>query len=193
MGFKLQDNYEPMARFSAWDEQTKEVLARRLSTEIGQDLSFRFFDAAEGKWLQRIADVLLGQSVNGHQIKFAEIIDARLAGPRSGVRYGDNPWHDEFYRQGLAEFRRQFDLEGRPGVVGITERLERFIAKKLQQEPPDMLEAFLRRVLKDAAEIFYSHPASWKEIGFPGPAYPEGYPYLKCDQKEDWEPEYVQP
>ena len=34
---------------------------------------------------------------------------------------------------------------------------------------------------------FYAHPWAWNEIGFAGPAYPQGYSRLGADQREGWE------
>jgi hypothetical protein len=38
-----------------------------------------------------------------------------------------------------------------------------------------------------AAWAFYSHPWSWNEIGFGGPAYPRGYKNVGLDSRENWE------
>ncbi|HZC53738.1 MAG TPA: hypothetical protein VE441_14735, partial [Mycobacterium sp.] len=38
-----------------------------------------------------------------------------------------------------------------------------------------------------ACTAFYSHPWSWNEIGFGGPAYPRGYLNLGIDRREHWE------
>jgi hypothetical protein len=41
--------------------------------------------------------------------------------------------------------------------------------------------------MRYACTAFYSHPAAWNEIGFPGPAYPRGYGALGVDQLESFE------
>ena len=51
-------------------------------------------------------------------------------------------------------------------------------------------------VLRDACQMFYSHPWAWNEIGFGGPAYPRGYsrfgsPHLDKAEREEWEGEEV--
>jgi hypothetical protein len=38
-----------------------------------------------------------------------------------------------------------------------------------------------------ACAAFYSHPWSWNEIGFSGPAYPRGYLNIGVDAREKWE------
>ena len=41
--------------------------------------------------------------------------------------------------------------------------------------------------MRDLVEAFYSHPWTWNEIGFGGPAYPRGYMALGVDFHEPWE------
>ena len=38
-----------------------------------------------------------------------------------------------------------------------------------------------------ACTAFYSHPWSWNEIGFGGPAYPRGYKNRHAGGREPWE------
>ncbi|HEV2633587.1 MAG TPA: hypothetical protein VGX23_00480 [Actinocrinis sp.] len=38
-----------------------------------------------------------------------------------------------------------------------------------------------------ACTAFYSHPAAWTEMGFPGPAYPRGYKNPGVDGREPFE------
>jgi len=45
-------------------------------------------------------------------------------------------------------------------------------------------------VMRDICEAFYSHPWSWNEIGFGGPAYPRGYAAFgnpELGEREHWE------
>jgi hypothetical protein len=42
-------------------------------------------------------------------------------------------------------------------------------------------------VMRHITQAFYSHPWSWNEIGFGGPAYPRGYARLGIGQREWWE------
>jgi len=44
-------------------------------------------------------------------------------------------------------------------------------------------------VTRGALSEFYSHPWTWNEIGFGGPAYPRGYVRLGPGQRESWEAE----
>ena len=42
-------------------------------------------------------------------------------------------------------------------------------------------------VMRYVLSAFYAHPWAWNEIGFAGPAYPQGYSRLGPDQRESWE------
>jgi hypothetical protein len=42
-------------------------------------------------------------------------------------------------------------------------------------------------VMRAILSAFYSHPWSWNEIGFGGPAYPRGYARFGIGQRESWE------
>jgi hypothetical protein len=41
--------------------------------------------------------------------------------------------------------------------------------------------------MRGVVSAFYSHPWSWNEIGFGGPAYPRGYARIGAGQREHWE------
>jgi hypothetical protein len=47
---------------------------------------------------------------------------------------------------------------------------------------------FSERVLQDLCGAYYSHPTSWSEIGFGGPANPRGYVRLSWNTRDAWEP-----
>jgi len=182
----IDQQYDPLDRKDQWDDETRELVLRRVEDEVGIDANFVFLNATEGALLVRISDILLNQCGASQHIKIVESIDKKLSSQKRGVRYGNNPWPGEFYKKGLSEILKIMnDAED--------EMLFDVIEKVLSENKDDFLTAFLKKVLHDAAEIFYSHPAAWAEIGFPGPAYPIGYPFLKCDEKELWEPEYINP
>lgn len=46
---------------------------------------------------------------------------------------------------------------------------------------------FKKRVLHDIVSLYYSHPTSWNEIGFGGPASPRGYVRMNFDRRDPWE------
>jgi hypothetical protein len=46
-------------------------------------------------------------------------------------------------------------------------------------------------LLGDCVSAYYSHPWSWDEIGYGGPAYPRGYMRLENGLPEPWEVDEV--
>lgn len=189
--FEIDKNYKPLDRLLEWDEATRSVIEERLRREMGTKSSFDFLSPEEGVLLQKIAEVMVGLPETGSEIKIAEVLDRRLSRLETGVKYNDNPWPYDFYKKGLKEFEKNIKDEAQKKSIATTEvDIEMLIGMILEGNGDRFLSNFLRKVLRDATEIYYSHPQSWVEIGFPGPAYPAGYPFLSCDTKEDWEPVY---
>ncbi len=161
--------YNPLDRFDKWDKETQESIKQRIEKEIGDNYSFFYLTEEQGEILKKLISFLLPQK----DVKIAQVIDKSLSDKKQGVRYGENPWKGSFYKQGLEKLS-QIELSD----------------QAIKEIKDEFLKSFLKQVLSDSINIYYSHPASWKEIGFPGPAYPEGYAYLDCDEKDNWEPEY---
>ena len=191
MPYKLDKNYNSLDRIDKWDPETQKVIKQRIANEIGDNLSYEFLSAREGEILELIIDILIPQERNKSYIKIPEIIDRNLAKDIKSVRYGKNPWPREFYRKGLAEFSETAKNKfGKPIEDFSAAQLEKYVMEIFTDSPNNFLRRFVQKVLSDATAVYFSHPASWNTIGFPGPAFPEGYPYLDCNEKEEWEPEY---
>lgn len=184
--FVIDKNYQPLDRLTAWDETTRQLIEDRIKYEIGDKPSFIYLSDDQGLLLQKISVVLLGQSEAEFRIKIAESIDRGLTDKKLGVKFAEDPWPGEFYKQGLLEFSQRFSA----GREFDGQDVQKIVSEILDGEKQSFLADFLRRVLNDSAKIYYSHPDSWAKIGFPGPAFPVGYAFLDCDQKEDWEPNF---
>lgn len=178
---ELDKGYDPLGRSEAWDDVTREVIHVRMETEAGNAKPLVFLSEEEGSLLREIIAALLG-SVG--KVDIAGAIDKSLADEKTKVKYGNDPWPREYYRQGLFAVRQALARE-----AGGTE-LAVLADEALDDKRDPVLRGFFKRVLHDATAIFYSHPAAWAEIGFPGPSYPEGYRHLACDKKYSWEPDY---
>jgi hypothetical protein len=191
MKYELQKNYNPLDRLEKWDPETQKVIWKRIANELGDDLSYEFLTEREGEILEFLVDALIPQEKNKNYVKISEIIDRDLGKNIKGVRYGENPWPKEFYQQGLADFAiKAKEIFGKPTEDFSATQIEKYISDIFQRNPDDFLRRFTKKVLADATAIYFSHPASWSEIGFPGPAFPEGYPHLDCGKKKDWEPNF---
>lgn len=191
MKYILDKKFNALDRMEKWDEVTQEVIQARIKKEKGAPMRFSFFDEREGEILEIITDALIPQEKDANYIKIAEIIDEGLKDGKRGVCYGNNPWPPEFYKNGIMELSEEAEKRyGKPIEDFSEEKLVEFISKLLENEDNSFLKTFVQKVLMDATVIYYSHPASWNQIGFPGPAYPEGYSNLDCGEKEKWEPGY---
>jgi len=193
MGYLLDKNYNALDRMDHWDKETGEMIKKRLAEEVGRREKFSFLTEEEGAMLFLLVQTLIFQPEDDQRVKIAEAIDKGLSPGKSGVRFGHNPWRGEFYKQGIAATMEYFkdELKHKFDVKGDYEKLAGLIRKKIGSADDDFLADFFRLVLSDAVEIYYSHPSAWNKIGFPGPAYPEGYAYLDCGEADEWEPKYL--
>lgn len=191
MSYTLDPKYNSLDRIEKWDAETQNVIKQRIADETGDILSYEFLTEREGEVLEILVDVFIPQDRNNEYVKISEAIDRDLVKNIRGVRYGANPWPREFYQKGLAQFADVAKkIYGKP-IEDFSEiQIEKYVAEIFERQSDDFLRRFLQRALADATAIYFSHPASWNRIGFPGPAFPAGYPFLDCGQKEDWEPSY---
>ncbi|MFA6973528.1 MAG: gluconate 2-dehydrogenase subunit 3 family protein [Parcubacteria group bacterium] len=192
MGKRLDKNYNSLDRLEKWDEGTQAEIKKRLQDEVGLDLQYKFLNEQEGHMLELLVDVLVPQEKNEQYIKISEAIDRQLASGEKGVRYGTDPWPQEFYQQGLAEVGKESEKFFGKTIEKLNgEELTAMLESLMARDPDDFLHRFMGRILADAVKIYYSHPKAWSEIGFPGPAFPSGYAHLECDKAHDWEPKYL--
>ena len=183
-------DYDVLKEASHWDELTrKEVLAR-----VEKVPDMRFFSAAEARTLGVFCDVVLAQDKEP-RVPVLNMVDAKLyAGKLDGFKYADMPDDRETWRRvakGLDAATRQHgsdDFATAPEDVQY-EVVKAFSEGTLHGEIWDELppkrawSVVMRAVLSE----FYSHPWTWNEIGFGGPAYPRGFARLGVGQREHWE------
>ncbi len=171
-------DYDVLASMPNWDEATRRVVTRRLE----MDRSLTFFGPGERATAQRLCDLVMAQDCEP-RIPVVELIDDKMANGRlDGFRYDDMPddretWHlvlaglDESARaRGGSDFSECDDTIAR----GI---LDDFSHGELSGEAWTSLNVARAWSVCTRAILaaFYSHPWAWNEIGFGGPAYPEGY------------------
>jgi len=191
MPYNLDKNYHALDRVDKWDEVTQNSIKNRLEKELGEISFFHYLSKEEGEVLKIITSIAIPQKNKNGYIKIAEAIDRGLSDEKEGVRYGENPWSGEFYHTGLSAVHEYTKKNYAKTIADMSSaELEEFFSKSISDKNAGFLHAFLRKVLTDSINIYFSHPSSWDKIGFPGPAYPEGYAYLDCEEKDDWEPKY---
>ena len=171
-------DYNVLDHAAHWDEATRGVVLGRLSVPA----SMLFFAPAKVPALQALCDVATGQD-RDPRIPVAEMIDHRLAAGRlDGFQYDDMPDDCEAWHLVLAGLDHSSEAEhGRPFAALTWEQREAIGEEMRRGElsggPWDGLN--VRRAfgvcMRHMLSAFYAHPWSWNEIGFGGPAYPQGY------------------
>jgi hypothetical protein len=172
-------DYDVLESVSDWDPATRAVVMARL--EPRRDL--RFFAAEQQATLRAFCDVVLAQDAEP-RVPVVELLDEKLAAGRlDGYQYEDMPDDRETWRIVLAGLDhtahawhgRDAFAECAPGdQSGIVKALAH---DQLADGPWTQLNvsrawSVCTRMMLEA---FYSHPWAWNEIGFGGPAYPQGY------------------
>jgi Gluconate 2-dehydrogenase subunit 3 len=191
-GHARYPGYDVLGQAPTWDPVTKGVVLRRL----GPTPPVRFFTVQEEAVARPMLDRLLAQDEEP-RIPVFEQIDARLAEQETdGWHYEDLPPDGEAWRASLAALSSD-----------ARERFGRGFAELGERQQKDLLEAVRTakqwhglpagRVwnlwIRYAVTAFYSHPWSWNEIGFGGPAYPRGYKNIDLDGLEPWEHQEAEP
>jgi hypothetical protein len=188
-------DYDVLSETRHWDELTRRVVLER----VEHVPPIRFFEDAEAETLKAFCDVVTAQD-DEPRIPVLSYIDEKLhEGKRDGWQYFDLPDDDEVWRRvarGLDEEARRdsFASYGAAPLevqVGIVSRFAKADLHGGVWETLNVAQAF-KVVMRYVAQAFYSHPWSWNEIGFGGPAYPRGYgafgsPHL--GERESWEGE----
>jgi hypothetical protein len=188
-------DYDVLEQVDHWDEVTRRVVLERVENVP----EIRFFAMEEVETLTAFADIVLAQDAEP-RIPVMAYVDQKLAnGERDGYRYFDMPDDDETWRRvacGLDEEARRRGHD-RFALLGVERQLEichAFANGKLHGGAWDTLNVSRAWsvVMRYLLQGFYSHPWSWNEIGFGGPAYPRGYsrfgsPHLQSAERETWE------
>jgi Gluconate 2-dehydrogenase subunit 3 len=177
--------FDVLAQAPHWDQVTAEVVTSR----CGPPPEVTFFNDTE----RACATALLNDLTGQHRVPVLAMIDARLAaGETDGWRYDDMPEDGQAWRDTLAYL--DTDASARCGTTFAAaaqadrHRLIRAVqelgAKDWHGLPAAHVWSLWTRY---ACTAFYSHPAAWAEIGFPGPAYPRGYKNAGLDKREPYE------
>lgn len=171
-----------------WDTTTASAVLARL----GVPPPIRFFTPAEEAIATALCDQLLDQDWR-NRIPLVNMIDSRLAELQTdGWRYADMPEDGTAWQRSLAAL----DADARGSRDCGFAELDRDDQAKLIQKVQDQRGSSWHGLsathvwslwTRYACTAFYSHPAAWNEIGFPGPAYPRGYKNAGLNSTEPFE------
>lgn len=191
--------YDVLGEADRWDEPTRRVVLSRLE----QPQPLRFFTPAEVAVLTPLADLMLDQDEEP-KVPVLPVVDQRMADRETdGYRYDDMPEDWVAWQRSLAALDDLAQVRYGHGFAEIDDvartRLMVDVAEgrgdgtaSLGDMPAARVWNLWTRYLVDA---FYRHPWAWNEIGFGGPAYPQGYrpsgggrrePAETPDQGLDW-------
>jgi hypothetical protein len=161
-------DYDVLADAPHWDAATREAIRAR-ADEVPP---VRFFGEAEARTARAFCDTVMAQE-RDPRIPVMELVDAKLfEGRLDGFRYADMPDDRETWRIVLRGLDRAAG-----GSFADSPHAGDIVAAFAEGELPvdlDVKRAWsvvMRAVLAE----YYSHPWAWNEIGFGGPAYPQGY------------------
>jgi len=176
----------------SWNEPTRRAVDERLSVPIAAI----FFTDAQWSTLCAVCDRIVPQPYDRPPVPLAAYIDRQLRSGRTpGYRNAAMPPQSEAWRRGLtaleaecqATYRRNFpDLH----VDDQTAMLRRCETGSLTSPAWQAMSSrlfFSEHILSDIIAAYYAHPTAWSEIGFGGPASPQGYVRMGNETRDPWE------
>jgi len=172
-------DYDVLANAEHWDDATRSVVQARLEPPG----PLRFFTVEEEPTLRAFCDVVCAQDA-APRVPVAEMVDDKFASGRlDGYRYANMPRDPETWRhvlRGLDETAAQYhgvesfaacDAQAQESIVTALSNGELRGGAWDELDVSRAWSVCMRAVLA----AFYSHPWAWNEIGYGGPAYPQGY------------------
>lgn len=181
-------DYDVLAEADHWDAKTREVVLARLDPPS----PLRFFNQTEARTLGAFCEDVLAQE-SEPRVPVLEMVDEKLHENRlDGYRYAELPPDPVTWREVAKMLDAAAWGDGAADGFAAAPRevrhrlIERFSQGELEWPGLDVAKAWTV-VMRGVLAAFYSHPWSWNEIGFGGPAYPRGFARLGAGQREHWE------
>jgi hypothetical protein len=182
--------FDVLAQADQWDQVTAGVVLARLAPP---DIA-SFFTVEEVAVAAPLLDLLLAQDAEP-RVPVLKMIDDRLAaGETDGWHYDDMPEDAQAWRDSLAALEADAHERYGQGYGALGTARQAHLLQNVQ----DLAKAGDSWHGRPAAHVwslwtryactaFYSHPWTWNEIGFSGPAYPRGYLNPGINARESYE------
>ena len=176
----------------SWNDASRSVIDARLAIPDTP----QFLSAEEWQTLRVICDRIVPQPADRPPVPIAALVDRKLASDhRDGYRQASQPPLREAWRRGLAALDAASLERHQRRFPMLTVDLQDEMLKAMQDGKLDGAAwegmpsgtFFSERVTHDILAAYYSHPTSWNEIGFGGPASPRGYVRMYFDRRDPWE------
>jgi hypothetical protein len=180
--------FEVLDQARAWDPAT----AGKVMERVGIPPDIRFFTPDEEAAATALFDRLLDMEPM-NRVPVVALVDARLAEEETdGWRYTDMPEDGDAWRGTLARLREDARLRYGTDFAACTPEQQDALLEAVQGTGSGDWHGLNAAHVwslwtRYACTAFYSHPAAWNEIGFPGPAYPRGYKNIGVDRREPFE------
>lgn len=186
--------YDVLAKHDtpSWNEPTRKVIDARLATPNEP----QFFNAEEWQTLTAICDHIVPQPKSRAPVPIAALVDRKMANDeRDGYRRASLPKMQEAWQRGLAALDAAAIVQHNQRFHTLAAAKQDALLKAMQAGKLGGPEwggmstdtFFSERVAHDILAAYYSHPASWSEIGFGGPASPRGYVRMYYNRRDPWE------
>ncbi|MBM3925670.1 MAG: gluconate 2-dehydrogenase subunit 3 family protein [SAR202 cluster bacterium] len=178
------DEYQKLMQ--RWDGVERQVIENRLKTNYSRPRLEQFSDD-EATTLAAILQRLIPQDEGIDLVGFLDWAVGKPLG--RGDRQPDMPDEPELFHQGLqgisqtaqAKFSKPFLQLSLDQQDEVLRSIQKGHAEgQVWQRIPS--SAFFLRLYAKALMGYFAHPKAWMRIGFPGPAYPEGYLWLTAGQ-----------
>jgi hypothetical protein len=176
----------------SWNDATRSVIDARLAIPDAA----RFLAAEEWQTLTAVCDRIVPQPAGRPRVSIAALVDHKLANDhRDGYRQASLPPLREAWQRGLAALDAEAQARHQRRFHALTVESQDELLKAMQDGKLDgpawqgMSPGtfFSERVTHDILAAYYSHPRSWNELGFGGPASPRGYVRMYFDRRDPWE------
>ena len=184
----------------SWNEQTRQVIDQRLALDPDRHL---FFSDQEWVTLRAVCDRIVPQTTaRPRPVPIAAMVDDKMyKNAGDGYRFADLPSMREAWRRGLAALDAEAADRHRRRFHELDPLQQDALLQAVQDGkvshgawrdlPPKSF--FTKRLLHDVVSAYYTHPTSWNEIGFGGPASPRGYVRMNFDRRDPWEASEARP
>ena len=180
-------DWDVMTQADHWDPVTRKVIEDRVENVP----PIRFFDEREAATLGAFCDTVMAQDAEP-RIPVLAMVDRKLHdGELDGFQFEDMPDDRDTWRIVAGGLDHEARERGIDTYAAAPDDMRHMICAAFADGEVDWEGVNVSNawsvVMRHITQAFYSHPWSWNEIGFGGPAYPRGYARLGIGQREWWE------
>lgn len=180
--------FDPMAQRRHWDDVTAAVVEERFEEPDGESA----FTAHEQRTAAILVGMLLDLDVRTSALLAAQIGVRLEAGETDGWHYDDMPEDIVAWHRSLAGLDHEAHLRADATFAELDGNSRHRILAGVTGAGSGLWHGLpgskiWNMWLRYACTAYYAHPAAWREIGFPGPAYPRGYKNAGVDKREPFE------